>query len=480
MFHSMSTSRKCHDGPCGPCFLCKSASKQFTHPVRFNSEQYTFLCKFEEQCIDKTVCICYPCSKDIKRNINNMLFKPRWRKAEKKCNGRCAIQSCENTAIKNTHLASNEDVEKILERPVISFTVVDEVVSVRLCQKHYNEVYCRLNLSSPCESCGSKPRKGEQFNRRCPRPESINTYLTIVSSEPSHLTEESIICPACYKHFVVIKQNILEGKVTTPKTQNMTTAQRNGDIDRILCMLTSKQASIYEKRETATMSDYFEFVVCLICKTFGEQMKADEAILLPKMHKDFVQEIYANIGPFSNSVHVHVHVCQSGIPTTRWLLSRLHLYFDNMLEVQCRHRRYGTLVYHNSCDLVQALSSALGKSDTKTKPTNNEPNTEDQAQQHSTPPPVEQVHVQSVTSYMNTKLHERARVIKSSFDATPESVSSLNLAAALDNVDPELLNFLLTMTQPVRQSRRNLFENNTTQTDMNTTKNIRLFMHFPC
>ena len=108
-------------------------------------------------------------------------------------------------------------------------------------------------------------------------------------------------------------------------------------------------------------------------KTFGEQMKADEAILLPKMHKDFVQEIYANIGPFSNSVHVHVHVCQSGIPTTRWLLSRLHLYFDNMLEVQCRHRRYGTLVYHNSCDLVQALSSALGKSDTKTKPTNNEP-----------------------------------------------------------------------------------------------------------
>ena len=76
---------------------------------------------------------------------------------------------------------------------------------------------------------------------------------------------------------------------------------------------------------------------------------------------------------------------------------------------------------------------------------------------------------------MNTKLHERVRVIKSSFDATPESISSLNLAAALDNVDPELLNFLLTMTQPVRQSRRNLFENNTTQTDMNTTKNIRLF-----
>ena len=99
------------------------------------------------------------------------------------------------------------------------------------------------------------------------------------------------------------------------------------------------------------------------------------------------QEIYANIGPFSKSVHVHVHVCQSDIPTTRWLLSRLHLYFDNMLEVQCRHRRYGTLVYHNSCDLVQALSSALGKSDTKTKNTNNEPNTEDQVQQHSTPPP---------------------------------------------------------------------------------------------
>ena len=36
-------------------------------------------------------------------------------------------------------------------------------------------------------------------------------------------------------------------------------------------------------------------------------------------------------------------------------------YYKGMLEVHCRHRRYGTILFHKNCDLVSALSIALGK-----------------------------------------------------------------------------------------------------------------------
>ena len=67
---SMAT-QKCHDGPCGPCSLCKMHSSKYTHPERFNTEQYTFLCEVEEREVSKIKRICYCCSKQIKRNVRN-------------------------------------------------------------------------------------------------------------------------------------------------------------------------------------------------------------------------------------------------------------------------------------------------------------------------------------------------------------------------------------------------------------------------
>ena len=66
---------------------------------------------------------------------------------------------------------------------------------------------------------------------------------------------------------------------------------------------------------------------------------------------------------------------------------------------------------------------------------------------------------------MNSKLHERAKVLRNSFDNTPESIASLDLAAALEKTDPDLLSFLSTMTMPIKQSGRNLFETVSAQKD---------------
>ena len=45
-------------------------SPKNTHTWR---EEYEFLCEIEDREIDKSVCICYPCYKQIQRNID----KPR-------------------------------------------------------------------------------------------------------------------------------------------------------------------------------------------------------------------------------------------------------------------------------------------------------------------------------------------------------------------------------------------------------------------
>lgn len=82
--------------------------------------------------------------------------------------------------------------------------------------------------------------------------------------------------------------------------------------------------------------------------------------------------------------------------------------------------------------------------------------------------------LQTVALYMNTKLHKWARMPRGSFNAAPESIASLNLRDAWDNTDPELFTFLSLMTQPVRYTKRNLFESVPTPTELNT-KSVRLF-----
>ena len=253
----MASSRKCHQGAWGPCFLCHNQSAKYTHPERFDDEQYAFLCAVEDTPIDKYVCICYACSKLHKRNINNPKFEPQWKAKSNKAQSKCSIQNCENTACKNTSLASGDKIEHLIGQPIVAFTIDEDAHStVRLCQVHYNHLYVQLNLSAPCESCGGRPRKGEKFNRHCPEPDAVNTYLATVSSDSCYLTEQSLICTACYIHFKAVLRNNQQGKQTTVTLTGESEAERNTDITSVISLCSSKMGTIYDNRESITMSDY--------------------------------------------------------------------------------------------------------------------------------------------------------------------------------------------------------------------------------
>ena len=455
----MASGRKCHEGPCGPCYLCGMSTSKYTHPVRFTTDQYALLCKVENEEIDKSVCICYACNMQIQRNQQSTTFKPRWKKNTTKTEYLCGIENCGSLVKKRTQLASKNDIERILGGQVMTFTVTEDKVSVPLCQAHYNHLYTHLTTSAPCDFCAGKPRKNEHFNRHCPDPEAINEYFMSAENSVS-LTNESIICTACYKYLKLLEKKIKCGIDGKPLNR----AQRNAEIDSLLAVIHSKQVIIYDKRATAKIGEYLEYIVCKLCTYMGERMKADEAMLLPKLYKLFTNEFLAQKQHFPN-----ISVSDSDIPTKRWLTSHIHAHFENEIEVQCIHRCYGTLIYHKSCDLVHALSSALGKSETGISDTASTFTSDVSVEQ-----PTLQEQMNTVALYINQKLHERANAQKETF-SDPRSISTLNLSAALNTVNPDLLHFLRTMTQPIRCSRRKLFDCTTSAEYNSHTKNVRLF-----
>ena len=208
-------------------------------------------------------------------------------------------------------------------------------------------------------------------------------------------------------------------------------------------------ADVHKNRVNATLSDYIEYTVCSVCKGLGGKMKDDEATLLPTLHKQFRHDFFSNTDSFPN-----VCVQEKDVPSTRWLLSQLYAYFEGSIEVQCRQKRYGTLVYHKHCDLIQALTTALGKNNSQQSATNS---AACDSYAHTCNSPSIEEQTTNVALFLNKKLHARARLLTDSFNESPESIATTDFAEALSSTDPHLMSFLTTLTQSVWQSKRNLF-----------------------
>ena len=352
-------------------------------------------------------------------------------------------------ARKNTQLASREEIECILGQPVTSFTVAEKT-SVPLCQVHYNEVYLLLHPKT-CDACGIKPRKGESFNRHCPNPLAINTYLSIVTTGSSLLTDQSKICWSCYNHFKYIEQNLERGEITSNSVV-VSREQRNTQIDAIVSTLSHKMANIYKNRMGVTLSDYIDYTMCSTCKRLGEKMKVDEAALLPNLYKQFREELLANAVSFPN-----VSVQENDVPSTRWLLAQLYACFEGSIQVQCRQKRYGTLVCHKHCDLIQALTTALAKNNNNQQASASSATCDGTCSSHTCSTLSIEEQACNVARFLNNKLHTRAKLLTDAFNESPESIVTTDFAASLSSTDPLLLSFLSILTQSVRQSKRNLF-----------------------
>lgn len=286
-----------------------------------------------------------PCVKQVQRNLNRRHFHPRWKPkclVTKKCN----IENCQALVYTNTSLASVDEIETFLQERVHGFTTDGSRESIALCKEHYDRMYLHLHPKA-CDSCGARPRKSEVFNRHCPSPDIVNSHLHHIAAEKSNLSASSIICISCYKYF----QSILKQPIAT------SASCEPSDLDSVSTSLAQKVEDLRSKGQNISREEYFEMVLYQTAQILLAAMKSDEALLLSTLYNMYIGTNKAESQNYPSLILTpDIHT-----PHRRWVLSRLHALFGESLTIVCKHYKYGTLLFHSRCDLVKALSTALGK-----------------------------------------------------------------------------------------------------------------------
>ena len=295
----------------------------------------------------------------------------------------------------------------IPSQQVVAFTVAGSGTSVGLCTEHYHQMYSLLHPPQPCASCGGKPERGESFSRRCPAPDVINAHLNNLTCELRTLTTESCICLPCYKYCNNIIQQLqstcTSSKPVTPPLSSID-KQLSGRIDALQSI----------GAQNLTTSDYIALLGCLSAQRVAEQLKNDEALLLPVVYREFVDQI-------GNQVTQSPGICITDDEIPRFL-SRLHMHLGPLLEVHCKHRRYGSVLFRQNGDLVKAVSAALGRSQTIQKHLGQQK--EDSQPVQLEQPTLEQK-VEVVSSHINDRLHKQAKALRTAFENAPGSTKHL-------------------------------------------------------
>ena len=191
---------KCHEGDCVSCSLCKKGNTKFTHPCHIKIKAFLAYQWLKANCPDlpDNSCICQPCIKQVKRNLDNSSFTPRWSPKPPKPTKVCCIKQCQQPLYSNTNLVSAEQLQTFSEN-ITSFSISASAsqTSLALCKHHYLSMYQHLNAPTPCCSCGAKPKKGTYFNRHCSKLELINNYLSHMTDDTLNLTASSTIVCQC-------------------------------------------------------------------------------------------------------------------------------------------------------------------------------------------------------------------------------------------------------------------------------------------
>ena len=126
-------------------------------------------------------------------------------------------------------------------------------------------------------------------------------------------------------------------------------------IESVAIKLTHTISETQRKGESVTKYEYFELVMCVTALKLVAAMKANEVTLLPDLYESFQSDVATRAASFPSLMPI------GDVPGPRWLASQLSWYFGEMLIVECNHKRFGSLLYHVNCDLLNAVSLALGR-----------------------------------------------------------------------------------------------------------------------
>ncbi len=125
--------------------------------------------------------------------------------------------------------------------------------------------------------------------------------------------------------------------------QTASEKQQHQSLANVIITLKSKISS-YTVIEVA---DYLEFIMYIITKRVVEHVQNNKAILLSTVYKQYITEATSMADHYLGAV-----LNKDDLPSRKWLVSRLHMHLENLIEIQCRHKRYGSIIFLHNCDLV--------------------------------------------------------------------------------------------------------------------------------
>ena len=278
--------------------------------------------------------MCHACCKQLTRNIDNPKYQPRWRpKTESK--GVCSVENCRSEAYRRTSLGSTSDISTLLNARLMSFDIHGNESAVPLCHSHYTSLYSvKRRQHEACEPCGAIPKDKTPLTRHCQEQDIINAYLSMTCSEQVTLTDNSVICLACYKFFRYTVKQIQQAQCVLNQVPEGVstddTTETSESLDYIVAKLSQTESTLCEMGEEITMKQYFELITCILIQTvIINAMRQNEALLLPSVYEKFKDIAFEQAKKFPRIKS------KDSLPSVRWLLSRLDNTLGDNLLLEC-------------------------------------------------------------------------------------------------------------------------------------------------
>ena len=367
---------KIHSGKkCGPCSLCKQKKFHYSHISEWNDDQKQFV-KTIEANISPSNCICKACADDVKRNMHEDDYTPRWRKTKPKCK----VIGCKNVhGIKLCNITNNAKIEELLE-------LDKTTTAITLCTDHYNVVYRllpeKVNLLAhqKCKTCSREVSKKMDYHH-CPDPQKIKEYLRDTIGCDVDISSADIICLTCYKAHKIILEHENE-------------QSKDKDVQELMATL-----------KAADLASVVDSALNEVTLSVAEILYKQEAILLPTAY-DVLTKLLRD----------QTATGDKGI-SKQHLFSHLKQTLNKHLACCTLQKSAGTLLYRKDGNLLLALTKALqrerkGKLDehnekpnSNSNSSNNEPSNSNQQIDSETANDL----VAKVCITMNMKLHQQAK-----------------------------------------------------------------------
>ena len=307
--------------PFKECILCGNKDNQKSRYATWGTTERMYLEKHFGMSPQDNTFICKKHLVEARRHGHKYDHVPSWKTSPS------SVQEFNKQQCSNPQ-CNNVEYDKLIKPLFASHDQLTELFEIEhtgepfvLCRKCYNETYATIcgTGSTPCSSCGAKPKKGTAFCRHSPDAEKVSQHLSNQTGQSMIINPNDYLCSTCYKTHCLIIESL-----KSPHGSDATLKQA---IDQWV--------NKYNNENIDTLTKAILETVIYI----ANNLLLEKAVLLPWACKVFLQS-YAEYGYTSciTSAKVTIETRDSSVMFSgKWLLHQLIEYLNSYMKVKMCH-----------------------------------------------------------------------------------------------------------------------------------------------